>query len=140
MAELSLHPDEVEAIRQLVCRVTLPIASRKDRTFPEPIGSATLLRVQDRLFLITAAHVLEGEDGDTLFVSASRDSAPPIPLAPAKVTRPQRPGAADIALIEVLGEKTKKQLESWGHICPDNIGPASQHGLFVLSGYPSEKL
>lgn len=141
MAELTLHPDEVEAIRQLVCRVTVPIASNKNCDFPEPIGSATLLRDADRLFLITAAHVLEGEDGSTLFVSASRSSAPPLPLAPATVVRAKSPDAVDIAIIEVTNSNTKDCLfAGWGCVTLDSIGEASADGLFVLSGYPTERL
>lgn len=141
MVELTLHPDEVESIRQRVCRVTVPIASNRNGGFPEPIGSGTLLSAADRLFLITAAHVLEGETGETLYVSASRSSAPPVPLAPATVVRSKSPDATDVAVIEILERSTQDLLlNGWESASLDSIGEASTDGLFVLSGYPSERL
>ncbi len=141
MVELTLHPDEVEAIRQRVCRVTVPIASNRGGAFPDPVGSATILRADNRVFLITAAHVLEDETGETLFVSASRTSAPPVQLAPATLVRPKLSDAPDIAVIEVLNEDARAALiDGWECASLDDIGDASSAGLFILSGYPSDRL
>src|SRR5579871_991778 len=125
------------AIEAFVSQCTLP-SLYDEESHLDQIGTGTLIEIEERLFLITADHLLEGRD-------PARFS---IPMPPAKIPwtlggcnllRPKmQTGDIDVVIFELLEAKTIWEAKiSWKILSLDHIGEASQNGVFVLCGYPT---
>jgi hypothetical protein len=134
-------PHALEAAKLFAAKVTVPVCYGK--AFPEPIGTGTLIRVANRLFIVTAAHVIEGLDLSLLAVpSAPQDGLPlgisGMLLRPPPALRDE----VDVAVMEVSQGDRSRQLEgSWGALTLEDMERnPNPNGVFALCGYPSEKL
>ena len=140
MAKLE-NVGEIDAIKHLGARVTIPLAYAKGVEFPWPIGSGTLVHNCDRLFILTAAHVFDGCNINRFWVPTDRLGGRPTPSGNAGLHRHRDPELFDIAVIEVLDPSVREVLrQNWGSISRDQIQCPTPDGTFILFGYPSEKL
>lgn len=126
-----------EAAKQFAGSVTVPIMYPVNDQ-PHPIGTGTLLSVRSRLFIITAAHLFEGQQLNRFYVPNGRASGKATKLI-GSIVREKNADRVDVAVIELLDEKSKEVLLlGWQSISLDNVGIASPNGTFVLCGYPSQ--
>lgn len=135
----------VKAVEQFVATRTIPILwDEGEGTDINQIGTGTLFKIKDRLFLITARHVV-AEDGNKL-TDLTRLA---IPLSP-RETDVQTLGHCtvilpddenvDIAIFELIDRALLSAMSDWQYLTLDDTAPASPQGTFVLCGFPSEKL
>jgi hypothetical protein len=134
---------EAAAIERFVLSACLPIV-REGQERPEPWGTGTLFKFEDRYFLVTARHVLETDRTRLAF--------------PIKLTIPptlknitlQTFGEmniytnshlnSDVAVVELMCPEAVELLGlGWSFLGVNNLAkPGTVHGRFVLTGYPVE--
>ncbi len=132
---------EIEPIKHLGARVTVPLAYAAGNDFPWPEGSGTLLHKNDRLFLLTAAHIFDDRDINRFWLPTDRVGGRPRPIGSAKLWRPKKRDQFDIAVVELHDEDLKDALRlSWSSVSTSSIAEASAEGTFFLFGYPSVSL
>jgi hypothetical protein len=126
-------------IQQAVC----PIYGADDRGKPYLIGSSLLLKVHDRSFLVTAAHVLDWNQETSIYVAGR--------LKPVRIegesyrTSPPATGRnddlMDFGIIDISGTPPD-QWSRYRFLTPDDLDvddfPAD-HTLYGFSGYPVTK-
>lgn len=132
---------EIEPIKHLAARVTIPLAYAEGREFPWPVGSGTLLRGGDRLFILTAAHIFDKCDIDKFWIPSDRVGGRPIPIGRAKLHRPTDTETFDLAVVELLEHSTRQAAaNNWGSIPLSSVTEPTLDGTFFLFGYPSSRL
>ena len=135
MSEMTDHM--LKAIREYVKLRTVPIIVPVAETIDQ-VGTGTFLRVGDRLFLITAKHVVDDYSADKLAVPSNPIRDPdPRTLGKIKVTSAKQ-DFVDVAVIELLEDDAIPRVsKGWGLITLDDVALASEDGEFALCGYPS---
>ncbi len=130
-------PEIMKALAAFAASVAVPILY-DDPEGGDQIGTGTLLTVDKRLFLVTAAHLFKGLD-PARFAIPSVHSTQLWSLGRCNLLMPTDNEAFDVAVVELLEEATIKRANaSWKALTLANTGPASSSGLFVLCGFPSE--
>src|SRR5438445_5379809 len=79
----------VETVGPRLLRVLCPIYKEGIHR-PDPVGSGLLIRVDELIFLVTAAHVIEDLGRGPQYFGAAEQT---MPLPSVKVTTPLPPGA-----------------------------------------------
>lgn len=127
-----------DAVKFAAGSVTLPILYAEIGQPPHPLASGVLLEADQRLFILTGAHIFDGCDLARFYVPAGPIQGSPVALR-GSVTRPKNTEHVDVALIE-LDSRTAQQVSGWKSIkLSAGLSNAPLEGTFVLSGYPSSE-
>lgn len=130
------HESAKLAVEERAARVTIPIMYWNGETH-EIVGTGTCLRINERLFVVTAAHLFAGYDLGLFCIPVARANAQPVRLL-GKLVRSKDAVSIDIAVIEIVDATVRGQLlAGWDAITLEDVGDADDQGVFVLSGYPS---
>jgi hypothetical protein len=138
---MTTHPIDpmlMRAVERFTAHVTIPVLYDDPRAVDQ-IGTATLFKVDERLFLVTAAHLFDDKD-------PARFSIPTLPspqlqtLGKFSLLKPTEE-VVDIAVLELQEETTISRLTTgwWRPLTLENVAPAFSSGVFALCGYPSER-
>lgn len=130
----------MDAVRFFAKNVTPPLLYGEGDTLPGPIGTASLLQIADRLFLISAAHNFEGAALDSFAIPENRQKGRAIGLS-GEILRASATDREliDVAVLALTSECAKHVRDAgWRALDLRNIAPASDHGVFVLCGYPTK--
>ncbi len=127
------------ALERFAAQVTIPILY-DDPKAVDQIGTGTLLTVQGRYFLVTAAHLFdEGRDPGRFAIPKGRKNADVHTLGPYQLYKAKEP-EIDIAILELHESTTIEAAKTgWRILTLENIGKPSAAGVFILCGYPSER-
>lgn len=132
-------PSEHEAIHRFLSARTIPLAYYKDgKAFIH--GTGAFYRSQGELFLITAAHVLEGINPAELGIPASPSGNVDVWLLNnVTIHHPKEFEDFDIAVVELLNPNFHSRIASgWGFIDESEIFELSGvEETFIVGGYPS---
>jgi hypothetical protein len=104
-------------------------------------GTGTLLDGGDRLYLVTASHVLEGCVPSKLSSPGGRTLAPSVPWREVRVVKPRDISRSpDAAVVEFLSPETIRALrETYAALTLDQVARAAPGSTFILAGFPDEK-
>lgn len=145
-----LSEEHLTSIRHALHQASLPLLALVPDTSQSPpqnvkcaVGTGVLIEIEDRLFLLTAKHVLDSYPAETLWF-------PPAPGHNLETfgsvstyydqTHPNR----DAAVVELLEPNLAHRIRAsgyWKILTVQNVagnGSFSQAGTRFLSGYPSE--
>jgi hypothetical protein len=123
----------MKAVEQFTKQVTVPVLYDGEEF--DQIGTGTLFTLDDRLFLVTAAHLFDGADPAN-FSIPNPTTTKLHTLGPYHLFRP-KDDAVDIAVLELLDKDTIEHARAgWRSLTLENIGIPSRDGLFALCGYP----
>jgi hypothetical protein len=134
------HPIPVEvmkAVERFTALVTVPVLY-DDPKILDQVGTGTLFGADNRLFLVTAAHLFEKAD-PARFSIPSLNTTEVHTLGKYNLLR-AKDELIDIAVLELLEPATiERARASWRVLALENTAPASPEGVFALCGYPSER-
>lgn len=124
----------MKAIKPYLERTAIPVLAEKNGE-PFPHGTATLYTENNRYFLITAAHVVEGLE-DQICVPLSANGKIVTIGRHLGITPKERPGL-DAAVLELKENELINDLKSfWKFIGPENYSLPRQENDAILYGYP----
>jgi hypothetical protein len=111
----------------------------------DQVGTGTLLTLDGRYFIVTAAHIFNECDPGRFAIPNGQANAElhtfgPCKLYRANETEIENEAEIDIAILELLDQSTiESAKEGWHILTLENIGTPSAEGVFVLCGYPSQR-
>jgi hypothetical protein len=139
---LAVHASE--AVNRFILRVSLPLLSDGTQS-PKILGTGTLFRIDGRVFLVTAAHLLkeDPEDSSSNDIDFTAIAFPSRPIAATlqtlgsfEVIRPAPQSNIDVVVLELKTPETIAILErGWDFLNFDNTGMGVRGTRFILSGY-----
>jgi hypothetical protein len=140
MTEPPIRPEIMRALGAFAASVAVPIVYDHEQSGGDQIGTGTLLTADGRFFLITAAHLFKFKGCDPgRFAIASANTTQMWSIGRCNLLIPTN-DAFDVAVVELLEEATIERAKaSWKILTLANSGLASQDGVFVLCGFPSER-
>jgi hypothetical protein len=105
------------------------------------MGTGTLLDGGDRLYLVTASHVLDDCVASKLSSPGGKTLAPPVPWRDVRVFKPpEGSNAPDMAIVEFLTPETIAALrKTYSSLTLDRVATAMPGSTFILAGFPLEK-
>jgi hypothetical protein len=132
-----LAANEAAALQRFILSVSLPILIDGEKQ-PEPWGTGTLFNIEDRHFLVTAAHVLSGVDLAKLAYPTGLSNAALHTFGDFEIFRPEPPAAVDVAIVEFKSAETIERLTSgWSFPGLDSVALSGCYrGRFIVAGYP----
>lgn len=138
-----LQDAQRNALNHCIQRASLPlIAENSGNSTAAPIyprGTGLLFDVEDRLFLVTAGHVLDGINFADLSYPP-KDGAQVQTFGNAKVFRPRSLHNIDVAVVELKASDTVEALRSnWITLTFRNVASKGtfEGGDRLIGGYPS---
>jgi hypothetical protein len=132
-----LASNKTVALQQFILSVSLPILIDGEKQ-PEPWGTGTLFKIEDRHFLVTAAHVVSDVDLTKLTFPSGLRNATLQKFGAFEVFRPKSPLTVDVAVVEFKAKETVGLLsDGWSFLGLDSVAAAGcYHGRFIVGGYP----
>ena len=134
------NASEHRAIERFLTARTVPLAYEGDGG-PLVRGTGSFYRTGDDLFLVTAAHVLEGVDPSRLGVPDRPSGNVSIwNLDDIRVYHPKDTGNFDVAVVRFLNPNfIEHVVGSWECVCESDV-IVDTEGVeeFLIAGYPSE--
>ena len=162
MADLGLDDVELrrKAVHAFILRASLPLLADAGERMAV-LGTGTLFYINERYFIVTAAHILKEDPDDfnspgidltaiaypsrlqsaasnTFHPAASSALRPAAlnTLGPFEVFRPKMPFKTDVAVLELKSSSTIAVLkEGWGFLTLRNVGTPDSCANFILAGY-----
>jgi hypothetical protein len=136
--------NESQAIHSFILRVTLPLLKESGEV-PEILGTATLFRTGDRVFLVTAAHILKEDENDlssadidltSIAFPSGPTNASLHTLGAIEVYRAPPEENIDVAVLEVKSPEIIEMIEKgWGFLKFDQVAQREEGNRFILSGF-----
>jgi hypothetical protein len=130
------------ALQAFMVSVTIPILYDHETQGTNQVGTGTLFTADNRLFLVTAAHLFDGLDPEHdqdrfgRFAIPSRHTTQLWGLGPYKLLRPKQT-EFDVAVLELQESATIERAKaSWRILALANTAVAAPSGLFILCGFP----
>jgi hypothetical protein len=131
----------VDAVLAFARNVTVPIF-RINEDSCDHIGTGVLFKIQNRYFLITAAHVVEGfEPIEISIPKANCSDAPILRVGGSTLYKPPEPQSdfIDLAVLEIHEPSTIENIISgWQALGFNNVDEDSSSDFFIALGYPSK--
>jgi hypothetical protein len=131
---------EHRAIERFLNARTIPLCYQHNgRTFVQ--GTGTFFRLRGKLFLVTAAHILEGIDPSLLGVPDRPSVNVSVwNLNDITIHHPRDTEKFDIAAIELLNPNFHARVASSWHFIDeaDVVEPQCEENEYLLAGYPTE--
>ncbi|WP_439572479.1 hypothetical protein [Phreatobacter sp.] len=132
---------ELEAIQKFILRSVIPLLQERSEGKPDPVGTGTLLAINDRRFIVTAKHVF-GEDAADLQQVAIPDAIEGtnfVRIMKMNYGRPKGDGF-DVAILEIADAESIAAIEKrWSFLTLDNVNPNWWPKLAWVTGYPSSR-
>ena len=131
------------ALQRFAVRATAPLLYDAQKGVDQ-VGTGTLLTLDGRYFIVTAAHIFNERDPDRFAIPKGQANAELHTFGPCKLYRAneieiENEAEIDIAILELLEQSTIESAKAGWHILTlENIGTPSADGVFVLCGYPSQ--
>ena len=128
----------LETLKRYAARHTLPLQRFLEDGRVSHQGTATLLGIEDRTFLISAAHVFDGVPLDEFVVPPSPSGGQAVALS-FELYRPKEEEKYDVAALELTDADAAARLKSgWSSLSLDSISrpSAAFGGMFAVCGYP----
>jgi hypothetical protein len=133
-AESALFAAQSGAIQQFLDGVSLPLYSATPE-LQQPVGTGTLIRVRDSVYLVTAAHVLQRCLPGTIALPLDRRFRAVSTLGPYRVNRSAK-DEHDVALIRLDDPNTVDRLSrSWTVLGTQHLSAPLSSGPFLVHGY-----
>ncbi len=128
------------AIERFAATVTVPLLfERPDSCEVDQVGTGTLFDHEGKLLLVTAQHLFDDFRAE-LLVIPSTGTTELHGIGSYGLFR-ARPNDIDVAVLHLRHQPTIARVRaSWRVLRLANSGTASRQGLFVLTGYPSERV
>ena len=129
------------AVRDYILKRTVPILYNDPKGRVSPNGTGTLLRIEDRLFLITACHVFDERRDFVEFAYPTHPINGGVStFGSFNLMRPTDE-LIDIAIAELTDERTKEILSANWQVCTlsDVCAPPST-GSFIVVGHPASMI
>lgn len=145
-----ISPEVMEhrLVEAFILKVTLPLLLDTGGPQAEVLGTATLFRIDGRVFVVTAAHVLltDPYDPSSPQIDLEKIAFPSQlrgawlhTLGEMEVLRPKPPSHVDVALLELKSAEVIELLEQgWGFLGLEQVGPPAPGDRFMVGGYPEE--
>jgi hypothetical protein len=129
----------MDAVRYFAKDVTPPLLFCIGDSLPTPIGTASLLRIANQIFLVSAAHNYDEAALDSFAIPENRIKGHAIGLSGTLLRPiPSHRDLIDVAVTALTPECGEQVLAAgWRTLSIENVAPASDQGTFVLCGYPS---
>lgn len=132
----------LETLKRYAARHTLPLQRFLDDGRATHEGTATLLEIGHRAFLVTAAHVFDGVSLDEFVVPPSLAGGQAVPLS-FQLYRPKEEDKYDVAVLELTDADAIMRLRAgWSSLSLDSISrpSAAFGGMFAVCGYPESRV
>jgi len=127
---------ERQAIEHLFVGVTLPIIVQDGGLFGI-VGTATLFRIEDRPFLITAGHIIHDYSVDRWCYTEHPNHGKIYTLGALQHHRP-REEPYDVAVVEIQDPQVRQRLQTnWRFLTPEQVSRPHEGADFFISGFPS---
>ena len=140
MFEYTFSPTEIDLLQRYMLRRTVPLIERGPDGRPSLLGSSTLIEVGQRLFLITARHVLVGKEIGALAIPSNPFGGPLMPLGGGlRMWLNDDPAECDtdIGVLEILETSAAMRLRAeWATLPHTLISTPVRNLPFILFGYP----
>ena len=136
----SMTPEDI-AIRDYILKRTIPILYNAPDRGVLPNGTGTLIRIEERIFLITARHVFDEDLDFAEFSYPVHPNNGGISTFGCYVLVRPTDELIDIAIAELTDEQTKKNLsENWQFCALSDVCTPPPGGRFIVAGYPSSTI
>ncbi|WP_297901818.1 hypothetical protein [Metallibacterium sp.] len=136
----SMAPEDI-AIRDYILKRTIPILYNVPDRGVLPNGTGTLLRVEDRIFVITACHVFDEGRNFAEFSYPIHPSNGGISTFGSYALMRPTDGLIDIAIAELTDAQTKKSLSAnWQFCTLSDVCTPPPEGSFIIAGYPESMI
>lgn len=136
---MPLERADMEALQHFAAGVTIPLLYGDDE-FPRPVGTGTLVSVNERLFIVTAKHLFDDCDVNAFALPAGRIKGHPIQLGNATLVRPKNEPDIDVAILELHDQDIRNAIRSgWQSIGLSRFSLPGPNNVFMLCGYPGER-
>lgn len=131
------------ALEQFAAKVTVPVLRDAPPADVDLLGTGTFFEANGRSYLVTARHVLDGEDLTKIAVP-DRPPGPGISTL-GRYTRiaPVDPAGMeiDVAILRLDDQERISALKrEWRFLTLSDVAQPSESGTFALCGFPSAKL
>jgi len=137
--EFPFLPEELAALLEFLQRCCVPLFG-SGKYDGDLFGTGTFFSVNDRYYLVTAAHVLQKIAPDKIRIPHGQSNVKAYGLGAVQVARTIETGDLDfdVAIIRLTDEKTISSLKTeWTFLGPQNIGNAqSTADWYFVAGYP----
>lgn len=136
-----LEKEVRDALGAFMASVTVPILYDHETIGTGQVGTGTLFALNDRLFLVTAAHLFDDLDQEKLgrFSIPSRHTTQLWSLGPYNLLKPKQT-EFDVTVLELHDAATiERARASWRILNLTNIAVALPSGLFILCGFPEAR-
>lgn len=113
----------LDAVRGYILKSTVPILVEIEDNKPVPVGTGNLLRINDRHFIITAAHLFTDDPRhlEHIAIPDSRQTSGYTRVLKLQYTRPGNPDV-DVAVMEITHPDSVSALkEKWNFLTLDNV-------------------
>jgi hypothetical protein len=138
-AEPMISTEKHDAVKQFMLTVTVPILCDTPKGV-DHIGTGTLFEIGDRSFLVTARHNFDNQEAKHFAVPNNPIDSDLQTLGRFVLHKPDNE-AIDVAVLELLESTTIDAVKKgWRLLKPENAAIASPEGVFLLCGYPSERI
>ncbi|MES0030913.1 hypothetical protein [Mesorhizobium sp. M0040] len=113
----------VDAVRGFILKSTVPIMVEIEDNKPVPVGTGNLLRINDRHFIVTAAHLFMDNPShlEHVAIPDSRQTSGYTRILNMQYTRP-RNQHVDVAVMEIIHPDSVSALkDNWNFLTLDNV-------------------
>jgi hypothetical protein len=134
-----IDAEKAAAIKQLMLNVTVPIFCKK-REGIDHVSTGTLFEIEDRYFLVTARHVFDDQEVKDFSIPYNPVRSQLYTLGRFMLHKPDN-DAIDVAVLEIQEERTIDAIKKgWRLLKPGTAAIAAPKGIFMLCGYPSQRM
>ena len=128
----------MRAVERFAGTVTVPVLHEYKPDEVDQVGTGTLFDVEGRLLFVTAGHIFDEIKAENLVIPSTKTKAlhgiGPYELIRADVDE------IDIAVVELKHPPAiARARDGWHVLSLANTAEPSDHGHFILGGYPSER-
>lgn len=139
----ALDKNIVDAVESFMLKITVPIFYSTADGLTDLIGTGTFFQIEERHFLITAAHLFDDIDPADLAVPQYCTGKHQLRLiGNSKLYLPSKKfvESVDIAIVEILlPDSINFIMSGWKSLTFDNISSPTAEGHFLLCGFPCER-
>lgn len=129
------------AVGEFLKRVVVPLIYELPDGRVDQVGTCTLLREQEHVFLITARHTFTDRNRDSFVIPENPLRGDFVRLSFEFLTLVDPPNQdIDLAVLKLTSAQAVQQLDvEWRFLTRANTAAASPQGTFLISGYPSSR-
>ncbi|RWO37516.1 MAG: serine protease [Mesorhizobium sp.] len=131
----------LEAVQKFILRSTVPILVEGEEGKPFPVGTGTLLRINNRYFIITAQHLFEdAAQLEHIAIPDALDSdsyTRVLNLVHSKTNNDD----IDVAVVEITSSESIEGIKAnWNFLTLDNVDVSASTNSVWVVGYPVSRV